>query len=154
MLLLDIPALRKQWDEADLASSEADVLASLRRIATALKAYQDAYGKLPETLSELASPSDGSGLSPEKAGLLDNQLATGESGAYHFRYTIIPASGSGDDSDRDKTAGFSLAATPAEDGKGGKRSFYMDSNGKLRGGDKHGAVATIDDPEVPADPQQ
>ena len=54
----------------------------------------------------------------------------------------------GDDSDRDKAAGFVLAATPIEYGKGGRRSFYLDSNGTLRGGDKHGAVATAADPLV------
>ena len=43
---------------------------------------------------------------------------------------------------------FELAATPVEYGNAGRRSFYLDSKGVLRGADKHGAVATIDDPEI------
>jgi hypothetical protein len=153
MLLLDIPALQLEWEQSDLASSEAAAVAALRKISSALALYQTAFGNLPEDLDQLGPPTDNSGFSPDKAGLIDNQLAAGESGGYRFRYAITPANGPGDDSDRDKAAGFSLAATPAEYGKGGKRSFYLDSGGVLRGGDKHGAVATIDDPEAGADPQ-
>jgi hypothetical protein len=153
LLLLDIPALQLQWEHADLASHETEAIASLRKIAAALTSYQSAFGRLPEGLDQLASPSDDSGLSPDKAGLLDKDLAAGQSGGYRFRYTIAAANGPGDESDRDRVAGFSLAATPAEYGKSGKRSFYLDSGGALRGSDKHGAVATIDDPEVGADPE-
>jgi len=153
MLLLDIPALQREWEQTDLASGEAEAVAALRKISSALTSYQTAFGNLPEDLDQLGAPSDNSGFSPDKAGLIDNPLASGESGGYRFRYTIAPANGPGDDSDRDKAAGFSLAATPAEYGKGGKRSFYLDSGGVLRGGDKHGVVATLDDPEIGADPQ-
>ena len=87
-------------------------------------------------------------LRPEHAGLLAADLATGSSGGYSFRYVIADATTGGDDSDRDKAAGFVLAATPIEYGKGGRRSFYLDSNGTLRGDDKHGAVATAADPRI------
>lgn len=153
MLLLDIPALQREWEQSDLASGEAAAVAALRKISSALIAYQTAFGNLPQDLDQLGAPSDSGGFSSDKAGLIDDELATGQSGGYRFRYTIAPANEPGDESDRDKAAGFSLAATPAEYGKGGKRSFYLDSGGVLRGGDKHGAVATIDDPEVGADPQ-
>ncbi len=147
LLLLDLPAMSKQWNEADLQTSENDAIAALAKIAEALDKYQQAYGKLPETLDPLGPPG-GDGASPEHAGLLAAELAAGSSGGYSFRYVIVPAKTEGDDSERDKAAGFVLAATPIEYGKGGRRSFYLDSNGTLRGDDKHGAVATASDPQI------
>lgn len=147
LLLLDLPAMAGQWQEADLQKTEGDAIAALAKIAEALVKYQQAYGKLPETLDPLGPPA-GDGASPEHAGFLATDLATASSGGYSFRYAIIPATTEGDDSDRNKAAGFALAATPIEYGKAGRRSFYLDSNGTLRGDDKHGAVATADDPRI------
>ena len=148
LLLLDLPAMAKQWEEADLQASENDAIAALAKIAEALVKYQQAFGKLPEALDQLGPPPQ-DGASPEHAGLLAADLAAGSSGGYSFRYAIADATiTGGDDSDRDKAAGFVLAATPIEYGKGGRRSFYLDSNGALRGDDKHGAVATAADPLI------
>ncbi len=47
-------------------------------------------------------------------------------------------------------AKFELAATPIEYGKIGRRSFFLDSGGVLRGADKQGAVATSADPRIGA----
>jgi type II secretory pathway pseudopilin PulG len=147
LLLLDIPAMGRQWEESDRQARERSAIGALRQIASALKSYQSAYGKLPETLDQLGPPVQ-NGLSPEAAGLLASELAKGLAGGYRFRYAIVPANGEGDESDRDKAAGFTLAATPAEYGKDGRRSFLLDSGGTLRGADKNGAVATADDPSV------
>jgi len=147
VLLLDLPAMAKQWEEADLQLSESDAIAALAKIAEALVNYQQAYGKLPEALDQLGPAAEG-GASPEHAALLAADLAAGSSEGYSFRYAIVPVAAEGDDSDRDKAAGFALAAAPVEYGKGGRRSFYLDSNGTLRGDDKHGAVATADDPKI------
>lgn len=147
LLLLDIPAMARQWEESDLQARERNAIGALRMIANALKSYQTAFGKLPETLDRLGPPVQG-GASPESAGLLDSELAKGLVGGYRFRYAIVPAGGEGDESDRNKAAGFTLAATPVEYGKGGRRSFLLDSGGSLRGADKNGAVATTDDPPV------
>jgi hypothetical protein len=35
-----------------------------------------------------------------------------------------------------------------EYGKSGRRSFFLDSSGTLRGDDKKGAVATVTDPVI------
>jgi hypothetical protein len=150
LLLLDLPSLAKQWEDADLQANENDAIAALAKIAEALDKYQQAYGKLPETLEPLGPPAP-DGASPEHAGLLAGELATGASGGYNFRYVIMAATTGVDDSDRDRAAGFALAATPIEYGKGGRRSFYLDSNGTLRGDDKHGAVATATDPRILTD---
>ena len=147
LLLLDIPALGRQWEESDLQVRERNATGAVRQIANALKSYQNAYGRLPETLDQLGPPVQ-SGASPEAAGLLDSDLAKGLADGYRFRYTIVPANGEGDESDRNKAAGFTLAATPVEYGKDGRRSFLLDSGGTLRAADKNGAVATADDPPV------
>jgi len=153
LLLLDIPAMAHEWEAAAGHARETQVVSDLRKIADALKSYQRAYGNLPETLDQLGPPGE-AGISPEKAGLLDAQLASGEADGYHFRYSIVPAAGEGDESERNKEAGFSLGATPVEYGKTGVISFYNDASGVIRGGDKHGAVATPDDPLIAPQPLQ
>jgi type II secretory pathway pseudopilin PulG len=147
LVLLDIPALAREWSESDVRQYEQKAILALRKIAEALKSYQTAYGKLPETLDELGPPPEG-GFSPEKAGLLDADSAKGMAEGYRVRYSIVPASGGEDESERDKAAGFILAAAPVEYGKNGRRSFLLDSGGTLRGADKNGAVATAEDPRV------
>jgi hypothetical protein len=147
LLLLDIPTLARGWETADRAAPETAAVVNLHRIADALKAYQQAYGKLPETLAQLGPPAT-PGASPDKAGLLDEELASGEHGGYRFRFSIVSGSAGADESERDKAAGFELAAIPAEYGTGGRKSFYLDSKGILRGADKHGAVADAHDPRI------
>src|SRR4029077_4354051 len=153
LLLLDIPALGREWNESDLRAREENAAAAMRKVASALKSYQSAYGSLPETLDQLRPPSQ-DGASPEMAGLLDSDLAKGLAGGYRLRYAIIPANGEGDESERNKAAGFALAATPVEYGKGGRRSFFLDSTGTLRGADKKGAVATANDSPVKGEERQ
>jgi hypothetical protein len=147
LLLLDIPTLARGWETADRAAPEAAVIVVLHRIADALKAYQQAYGKLPDTLAQLGPPPT-PGASPDKAGLLEEELTTGEHGGYRFRYSVVPASEGADESERNKAAGFELAATPTEYGTSGRKSFYLDSKGILRGADKHGGVADGNDPRI------
>ena len=147
LLLLDLPAMAQEWVEADLRASEAAAVASLRKIADALQTYRRAFDRMPEALEQLG-PAPKEGLSPERAALLDESLAAGQSGGYRFRYVIVPAAGTADASDRDKSAGFALAAMPVQYGQGGRRSFYLDSEGILRGADKHGEVATSSDPRI------
>jgi hypothetical protein len=147
LLLLDIPAMKREWAEADLRAVEVAAVKSLRQIADALRIYQRGFGMLPEALEQLG-PAPPEGISPERASLLDESLAAGESGGYRFRYIIVPASGGADQSERDKSAGFALAATPINYGQAGRRSFYLDSEGILRGADKQSQVATSSDPRI------
>jgi hypothetical protein len=152
LLMLDIPALGRQWAQSELQEHERDAIAAMRKVASALKSYQTAYGNLPETLEQLGPPGPG-GASPEMAGLLDSDLAKGSAGGYRLRYSIVPASGEESESERNKAAGFMLAATPVVYGKDGRRSFLLDASGTLRGADKNGAVATADDPSVGGETQ-
>jgi hypothetical protein len=139
LLLLDIPQLELQWSEQEIAGRESDALENLQAIAKALDTYRRVFGKLPDTLAELG-PSKG-GVSPAAANLLDAGLAAGNEGGYEFRYRVISASAGSESK-------FELAAVPSEYGKSGKRSFLLSADGKIHAADRHGAVATREDPII------
>jgi hypothetical protein len=147
LMMLDVPGMAKQWEQADLAASEDAAIADLRALATALDTYRRAYGELPATLGALG-PAPPNGVSPEAASLVDADLATGSKDGYTIRYTLIPGPGGRPEDDAIKAETFSLASTPKEYGKLGRRSFFLDSSGILRGADKHGSVATSSDPRI------
>jgi len=141
LLLLDLPALARQWESAELEASEAAAIAALRKFAAAAGAYRRVFGRLPDTLAQMGPPPK-EGISAEAAGLVDAELAAGKKEGYLFRYRSLPPPQEGAE------PGFELAATPAEYGKTGRRSFFLDSSGALRGADKQGAVAGPTDPRV------
>lgn len=141
LLLLNLPELAKQWAAQELEARESAAIATLRKLAEAVKTYHRAYGRLPEQLAQLG-PAPKEGVSPDSAQLVDAGLAEGKSVGYMFRYRIVPPA------DRGAETGFELAAVPAEYGKSGRRSFFLDSSGTLRGGDKQGAAATSADPRI------
>ena len=147
LILLDIPSMEKQWEQADLEAREDDAIAALRKLATALETYRRAYGKLPDALDALG-PAPQGGISPEAAGLIDAELSAGNKGGYAIRYRIVPAGGNLSEEEANQAAKFELAATPVEYGKTGQRSFILDSAGILRGTDKQGSVATSADPRI------
>ena len=147
LVLLDVPAMAKQWAQADLDANEDIAIADLRSVAAALNSYRSAYGKLPDTLAALG-PAPADGVSPEAAGLLDKALAAGDKDGYTIRYTITPAPDNTPDLESEKAEIFSLASTPKEYGKLGRRSFFLDSSGVLRGADKQGSIANATDPRV------
>jgi len=140
LLLLDIPQLSKQWVEQDFAAREDSVIQTLRGLADAIQAYVRAWGKLPESLAQLG-PAPPDQVSPEQASLVNEHLAAGSQRGYSYRYRIVPAP------DGSETT-FELAAAPEDYGKTGRRSFFLDAKGKVHAADKHGAVATSDDPPV------
>jgi len=147
LVLLDIPALARQWEQADVEEREAKAVADLRALAKALESYRNAYGKLPDSLAPLG-PAGTEGISPDTAGLVDAELAAGNKGGYTIRYTIVPAGGNLPEEDANKAERFGLAATPDQYGKTGRKSFFLDSEGVLRGADKQGALATSADPRI------
>jgi hypothetical protein len=147
LMMLDVPAMAKQWEQADLNASEDAAIADLRSVALALDTYRRAYGKLPDTLTVLG-PAPPNEVSPEAASLLDADLAAGSKDGYTIRYSITPAPGILPQEEADKAETFSLASSPKEYGKTGRRSFFLDSSGILRGADKQGGVATTIDPRI------
>jgi hypothetical protein len=147
LVVLDIPQLTAEWSRQAMEDREEEAMAALRTIAQALDSYYKAFEKLPESLLQLG-PAPKNGISPDNAGLLDSQLAQGQAGGYSIRYRILPS----DDLERSPSR-YELAATPKEYGKSGVRSFFIDSTGTLRGGDKQGGPATSGDPPVDSTPQ-
>jgi hypothetical protein len=143
LVLLDIPQLSKQWALADLAATEEGAVQNLRVLEDAIKTYLRAFGKLPDSLSELG-PAPKDQISPEQANLVSAKLSEGNQAGYQFRYRIVPGSDADD-------AKFELAATPTEYGHTGRKSFFLDSSGKLHGADKRGAVATFEDSLLPGE---
>jgi hypothetical protein len=141
LLLLNLADLSQQWAASEVQSNETAAIAALRKFAQSIGTYRRAFGKLPDTLAQLG-PASKEGISPEAAGLLDAELAAGKKGGYLYRYRVPPTQGEGAE------PGFELAATPAEYGKTGRRSFFLDAGGTLRGGDKQGGVATASDPRI------
>jgi hypothetical protein len=140
LVLLDIPQLSAQWSLEDLARSEDEAVATLRKLAGAVESYRSAFGNLPKSLAELG-PAPKNGISPEQASLLDAPLAAGSAGGYRFLYRLVPA-------ETESSATFELAATPDDYGKTGQRSFFLDGSGKIHGADKHGAAAAAEDPFI------
>jgi type II secretory pathway pseudopilin PulG len=141
LVLLDIPQLSKQWAESDLAASEDAAVSNLRSLEDAIQTYRRAFGKLPDGLEQLG-PAPKDQVSPDQASLVNEALAAGSDGGYRFRYRIAPGA------QEDETA-FELAALPDDYGKTGRRSFFVDVTGKIHGADKHGDLATADDPAIP-----
>jgi hypothetical protein len=139
LVLLDIPQLARQWAQDDLRASEDSTIDTLLRLAAAIQTYNRAYGKLPESLADLRPAPKGQ-ISPDQASLISADLATGKQNGYEFRYRIVPDPGGND-------TNFELAATPGPSQKG-RRSFFLDAAGKIHGADKHGTVATSDDPVI------
>jgi len=143
LVLFDVPQLARQWAAADLAAREDAAIADLRSLAEAIQRYRRAFGKLPESLAQLG-PAPKDQISPDQAALVPADMAAGKQGGYIFRYRISPDA-NGNDND------FEVAATPEAYGKPGKRSFFMDTAGKVHGDDKRGKVATVDDPLIPGE---
>jgi hypothetical protein len=147
LLLFNLPELEKQWAEQDLEAHEDAALRTVDGLADAVRTYQRAFGKLPESLAQLG-PAPKEGISPAAADLISEELAAGHRGGYAYRYRILPAPQGGDPS-------FEIAATPEDYGRSGRRSFFLDGAGKMHAADKKGGVATPDDPAiaVPALPE-
>lgn len=141
VLLLDIPQLRERWAELELEEKERAAILLLRRLREAIATYRTAFGRLPESLAQLGPSADGQ-IAPEAAQLIDAELAAGEKDGYRFRYRILPAAEAGGE------PSYELACAPVQYGVTGRRSFYLDAAGTLRGGDKQGAIATATDPRI------
>ena len=143
LVLLDVPQLSKQWADEALAAKEDSAIKTLQGLAEAVETYRRAYGNLPESLAQLGPAPKGQ-ISPDLASLVDQQLAAGSESGYRFRYRIVPAT------QADETA-FELAAMPEDNGKTGRRSFFLDASGKVHGADKHGDMAASEDPLIGAE---
>ncbi len=140
ILMFDVAQLAERWAEQDLQSHEDSAANILLDLGDAIDRYHDAYGQLPEKLAQLG-PAPKNEVSPDLANLIPADVASGQRGGYRYKYRVI------DDADGNATS-YELAATPEQYGKTGRRSFLLDSSKKLHGADKHGDLATAEDPIV------
>lgn len=76
-----------------------------------------------------------------QASLIDTTIASGDK--YGYRFAVQTMAGNGNTS-----ASFVITATPQRYRKTGRKSFYINTSGTLRGADKNGAPATADDPII------
>jgi hypothetical protein len=143
LVLIDIPQLSKEWAGQEVAAREEAAIETIRGLAEAIQSYRRSFGKLPESLAQMG-PAPRDEISPDQANLVNEHLAAGGQGGYQFRYRIVPAAD-------EASSAFELAATPETYPKNGRRSFFLDREGKVHGADKHGAVATIEDSLIPGE---
>jgi hypothetical protein len=141
LLLLDLPSLEAEWDAAEIGPNEQKALQTLKALAAAVESYRQTYTKLPESLGVLGPPLHGAANS-QAAGLIGSDVANGMRNGYSFRYVITTASTSG------AQARYELAAAPSTYGRGGRRSFFRDADGKYHGADHQGAVGSSADPNI------
>lgn len=141
LLFLDLPSLEAEWDRAEMKSNEQAAIASLKLLVEVIETYRKTYTRLPDALKVLGPPETGP-VKPERAGLLDEDMAAGQKNGYSFRYVIVGANTSG------APAKYQVAAIPAEYGRTGLRSFFYDATGVLHAGDHKGAVGSELDPKL------
>jgi hypothetical protein len=138
LLVINVPALVRQWEQAEIGANERTAVADLIAIEQAVKTYHEAFGRWPEMLAQLG-PAPPNQVSPEHAQLLSARLSSGVADGYRFRYRIVTGPGG-------VLQGFELGAVPETYGETGRRSFFLDAEGKLHAADKEGAPATGEDP--------
>lgn len=141
LLLLDLPSLEAEWDAAEVGPNEQRALQTLKSLSTAIENYRKTFFKLPDSLAVLGPPLHGA-PNGQAANLVDSDVANGMKDGYTFRYVITTPSTSG------VQARFELAAMPATYGRGGRRSFFRDGEGKFHGADHSGALGSSADPSI------
>lgn len=141
LLVVNVPALVRQWEEADMQANQQAAASDLLSIAEAIKQYHSAFGEWPNSIHQLG-PAPINQVSPQHAQLLPANLASGTTDGYRFRYRVVTGQNG-------TIEGFELGAVPVEYDKTGRKSFFLDKNGKLHAADKQGAPATGQDPVIP-----
>jgi hypothetical protein len=142
LMLFDIPQLAAQWGAQDLEEREKAVVGTLSALADVIRQYRTIFGKLPDTLAQLG-PAGKDGVSADAAQLVNADIAGGNLDGYKYQYRLVQGSTPAE-------AVFELIALPEQYGKTGRRSFLMDTTGKVHGADKKGKVATAQDPSADA----
>jgi hypothetical protein len=141
LLLLDLPSLEVEWDQAEISSSEKQALESISSLAAAIENYRRTYSRLPESLTKMGSPKKGP-VGAESAGLLDVDMAVGKKNGYTYRYVIVGGNDVG------APAQYEISATPSIYGRTGKTSFFRDVSGAIHAGDHLGGIGDTKDPKV------
>ncbi len=113
------------------AANEGAALRALRTIHGAEQTYQSTYGRGDYgTLTEL-----------HQSGLISTDLANGVKSGYRLKVEVYKAGTA-------SPATFVAVAVPTEYGSTGRRSFFVDETGVLRGEDRAGLEASKSTPPV------
>lgn len=116
---------------ASPAQNERFVIHSVRNLHSAQMTYSATFG----------DGNYGTFQNLVEAGFIDSSLASGLKYGYTFQLFATNASAG-------TPATLRITATPLNYRKTGRRSFFIDESGVLRGADKMGAAATVSDPEI------
>lgn len=119
----------------DRSENEKAAIAALRTVSAAQVQYYSQFGRFASSLRQLGER-DGSGKStPEAAGLLDSEVASGVKNGYRF---VLEDRGA---------AEYATSADPTAFGTTGNRTYYSDQTGVVH--EHQGSEpATSRDPEV------
>lgn len=112
---------------ARIAANEAVAVGTLRDVMAAAVNYNLRYGHgYPQDLLVLGPPSDGGATSANAAGLIDSDLASGQSHGYNFSCQGSSSRGDG------VLDMFHCNADPLIPGSTGMRHFFDDQSGVIR----------------------
>ena len=115
----------------DFADNETCTMRAIRTLHGAEMTYSSTHG----------NGNYGSIRQLGAIGLINRSLATGMVHGYSFTVTFVDAT-------QTVPAWFKISAVPQIYGRTGVRSFFMDTSGVFRGGDKQGKPATENDPLI------
>jgi type IV pilus assembly protein PilA len=108
----------KKMKHGRVDASEASAVGSMRTLNTALVTYASTYPEIGFASSIAAL--GGEGGDPNRSGLIDAVLASGEKSGYRFVY------------ERTSAETYSIVARPVTFGQTGMRSFFTDQSGVIR----------------------
>lgn len=111
--------------------NERFVLRALRTLHSAEATYQSTTG----------NGQFGSLVNLRQAELIDSALSAGDKYGYYFTLILVAQTAT-------TPARFYLTATARRYRKTGRKSFYVDETGVIRGADKQGAAANDNDPPI------
>jgi hypothetical protein len=114
-----------------VSQNERLVIGALKSVQQAQMSYHNGVG----------AGNFGAFFQLRQANLIDPVLASLQKYGYDFAVTVIGGAPNG-------SPLYNVVAVPGRYRKTGIRSFYIDENCEIRGGDKNGASANINDPII------
>jgi hypothetical protein len=124
-------ASAKTANKSNPRLNESFVINALRQVQAAQMTYRESVG----------AGNFGTFYALRQANLIDAALGTLQKYGYNFSINVTNVSAAG-------SSFYSVTAVPLRYIKSGRRSFYIDESCRIRGADKNGAAANIDDPII------
>lgn len=131
LLIFTFDASAKTSTESNPRLNERFVINALRQIQNAQMTYRSTVG----------AGNFGAFYQLRQANLIDAALGTLQKFGYNFSINVTQASAT-------SSSIYSVTAVPRRYIKDGRRSFYIDESCRIRGADKNGSQANINDPLI------